>query len=50
MKLKLIRGGAWDGIAGLARCAYRNPGYQLDNLGFRCCFSPSFVIKRKVGK
>jgi len=57
MKVKLvrlrIRGGAWYGDAWLARCAYRgrfDPGFRFSLLGFRCCFSPFFVIKRKARK
>jgi len=56
MKFKRTRGGAWgawysDGR--YARCAvrYRDTlGYQCNGVGFRCCFSPFFVIKRKARK
>jgi len=53
MKVKRIRicGGAWIHYARYARCARRyrySPGHRHHYLGFRCCFSPSFVIKRKV--
>jgi len=53
MKVKqvYIRGGAWNNVGRDARCACRyrfNPGYRGSLLGFRCCFSPFFVIKRKV--
>ena len=58
MKLKLIRvrvfrGGAWNDDDRLARCAcrYRGmPGVRHFDVGFRCCFSPLFVIKRKIRK
>jgi len=52
MKLKRVRGGTWFSYVRHARCAFRhgvNPGRRLDLLGFRC-FSPFFVIKRKVRK
>jgi len=51
MKVKRVRGGAWDHYARRARCAYRfryTPGYRYYYVGFRCCFFPFFVIKRKV--
>jgi len=51
MKFKLIRVGAWYNYDRYARCACRyrgTPGYRYDFVGFRCCFSPLFVIKRKV--
>jgi len=52
MKVKLyISGGAWYYDDWCARCAYRNkntPGNRDLDVGFRCCFSPSFVIKRKI--
>jgi len=57
MKFKRIRGGAWyiDGRIAYwyARCACRGrltPGCRCGDVGFRCCFSPLFVIKRKVRK
>jgi len=53
MKIKRIRGGAWHSNAWNARCASRYrypPGNRYYNLGFRCCFSPLFVIKRKARK
>jgi len=50
IRVRVFRGGAWFyGGDGGARCAYhgwRMPGYQ-GGIGFRYCFSPSFVIKRK---
>jgi len=55
MKFKRIRGvrsgGAWLFVDRGARCTVRSrytPGLRDDFLGFRCCFSPFFVIKRKV--
>ena len=58
MKIKqvYIRGGDWDAWYyddGYDRCAYRyryTPGGRYNYVGFRCCFSPFFVIKRKVRK
>ena len=55
MKVKLVRlrGGAWNNYASYARCACRyrnNPGFRYNDVGFRCCFSSSFVIKRKARK
>jgi len=51
MKVKRIRGGAWGGVSWVARCAYRPRGVpdgRNDVVGFRCCFPPLFVIKRKI--
>jgi len=52
MKKQLyIRGCAWYNDARGARCTYRGRGMpegQYYGVGSRCCFSPSFVIKRKV--
>jgi len=53
MKSKRVRGGACNDIVRDARCGYRyrhNPGNRNYDLGFRCCFPPFFVIKRKVKK
>jgi len=50
VRVRVFRGGAWNLIARDARCAYRdwyNPGNRYYSLGFRCCFSPSFVIKNE---
>ncbi len=36
---RVLRGGAWDGFASYARCAYRTgslPTYTFTNIGFRC--------------
>jgi len=56
MKVKLqLRGGAWCHVGRYdwhnACCAVHGRltfSTRYYGVGFRCCFSPSFVIKRKV--
>jgi len=50
MKVKRVRGGARFSYARHARCTFRDgraPVLRGLSVSFRCCFSPSFMIKRK---